>query len=830
MAQAAPIINAFNSGEWSSDLLGRVDNDYYASSCLSSINFAAKVQGPTTKRPGTKFVTRPKFNDKKARLIKFQFNISQTYFLEFGDGYIRVFSNHGSILESVKTITGVTQANPAVVTSAAHGFSNGDWVYISGVVGMTRLNGRTFKVAGVATNTFQLQDVDGNNINSTGYGAYVSGGTVSRVYEIVSPYTEADLPKLRFTQSADVMFIACEGKPPKTLSRSGNTSWTFADYDYTDGPYMNHNTTAVTIAPSATTGTVTLTASTSMWTASDVGRWVRIKSSTNVWGAAKITAYTSGTAVTAQVHANFPFANTTASKGWRLGLWTNTTWPRVVEFFQNRLWWFTGFQADASYSGDFYSFSPTLTDGTVTDSNAIQRPLGSRDVNFAEWAVDNEKALLVGTRDGEWIIRANSLGDAVTPTNCNAVKSTDFGSAPVQGLRVQSKAVFVQRTQRIICNTGYDLNVDGFDTQDLNLFNTAINEGLVKEICYISNPDNILFGCKKDGSMSMLTYNPSQQVRGWQHFVTNGDVESIASGTSPDETRDEVWMITRRYINGRHVRMIEYMEDFFRHFTLQEDGYFVDCGMTYDGRDRFNEEVSVIVDTTGDDKTIAMTADSGVFSNTDVGKLVGFQDGMVVRVDEYVDAANVNGVVLRDGTARNGVAKRFAENQWWMNETVTSVSGLDHLNGVEVSIVGDGAVLVSAIVSDGRVTFADSPSSVVHVGIPYTSRLVTNRLNAGAADGTAQGKIKRIDKLVMRLWRSLGGVYGGEESQFLDPITLRVPQDPMDMGLPLQTGDTDILDMPSDFTLDGRIVIEHNEPLPFTIVAIMPRLLTQDGR
>ena len=162
-------------------------------------------------------------------------------------------------------------------------------------------------------------------------------------------------------------------------------------------------------------------------------------------------------------------------------------------------------------------------------------------------------------------------------------------------------------------------------------------------------------------------------------------MESIASGTSPDETRDEVWMITRRYINGKHVRMIEYMEDFFRHFTLQEDGYFVDCGMTYDGRDRFNEEVSVIVDTSGDEKTISMTADSGVFSNTDVGKLVGFQDGMVVRVDEYVDASNVNGVVLRDGTARNGVAKRFAENQWWMNETVTSVSGLDHLNGVEVS-------------------------------------------------------------------------------------------------------------------------------------------------
>lgn len=71
-----------------------------------------------------------------------------------------------------KTITGITQANPAVVTSSSHGFTNGKAVYIQDVVGMTEVNGTWFTVANATANTFELQGVD-----STGYTAYSSGGT-----------------------------------------------------------------------------------------------------------------------------------------------------------------------------------------------------------------------------------------------------------------------------------------------------------------------------------------------------------------------------------------------------------------------------------------------------------------------------------------------------------------------------------------------------------------------------------------------------------------------------------------------------------------------------
>ena len=97
-------------------------------------------------------------SDNKTRLIPFEFSTTQTYMLEFSNLKMRVYKDSGSVLEGDKTITGITQANPAVVTASSHGYSNGDEVVISGVSGMTEVNGKRFLVADKTTNTFELQD------------------------------------------------------------------------------------------------------------------------------------------------------------------------------------------------------------------------------------------------------------------------------------------------------------------------------------------------------------------------------------------------------------------------------------------------------------------------------------------------------------------------------------------------------------------------------------------------------------------------------------------------------------------------------------------------
>ncbi len=84
-----------------------------------------------------------------------------------------------AIGSTVKTISGVTQANPGVVSSTLHGFAAGDVVYISGVVGMTQLNGNYYTVGSPAANTFALLDSTGANVDTTAFTAWSSGGTAT---------------------------------------------------------------------------------------------------------------------------------------------------------------------------------------------------------------------------------------------------------------------------------------------------------------------------------------------------------------------------------------------------------------------------------------------------------------------------------------------------------------------------------------------------------------------------------------------------------------------------------------------------------------------------
>lgn len=120
-----------------------------------------------------------------------------------------------------------------LTNSTVAAFNAGDWLYFSGVGGMTQLNGQTLVVAGVTGSNYSLEDVFGNPIDSTAWGAFTAGGTAARIYTPVSPYAAADLPWLKFTQSADVMSLCLVNQdtsteyPPYDLTRLSDNNWTF---------------------------------------------------------------------------------------------------------------------------------------------------------------------------------------------------------------------------------------------------------------------------------------------------------------------------------------------------------------------------------------------------------------------------------------------------------------------------------------------------------------------------------------------------------------------------------------------------------------------------
>lgn len=237
MARSAPALSSFTAGEISPRLEGRVNLEKYREGLADLTNMVVHPHGGVARRPGTEFLGEVKSSANYTRLIPFQFKTSDTYILEFGNEYMRVYRNGLQVLTGVpKTITAITKANPGVITSNSHGFANGDEIYIIGVGGMTQLNGRNFRVANVTTNTFTLTDLFGNAIDTTNFTTFTSGGTADKIYEITTPYTTANLPRLNFAQSADVMYLVHPTYDIRTLSRTDHNAWTLATATITGSP------------------------------------------------------------------------------------------------------------------------------------------------------------------------------------------------------------------------------------------------------------------------------------------------------------------------------------------------------------------------------------------------------------------------------------------------------------------------------------------------------------------------------------------------------------------------------------------------------------------
>ena len=193
MARVAAQLTNFTGGELSPRLDGRNDLTKYTSGCKTLENFIVYPHGAAARRSGTTFVAEVASSANKTRLIPFEFSTTQTYILEFGNQYMRVFKDKGQVL---------------------------------------------------------------------------SGGSA---FEISTPYLTAELFDIKFAQSADVMYLTHPSHETKKLSRTDHTAWTLATVDFTNGPFLDTNTSTTTFQPSGTSGSVNITASANTFVSTDVG-------------------------------------------------------------------------------------------------------------------------------------------------------------------------------------------------------------------------------------------------------------------------------------------------------------------------------------------------------------------------------------------------------------------------------------------------------------------------------------------------------------------------------------------------------------------------------
>jgi hypothetical protein len=741
--RASPIINTLNAGEFSPQLEGRTDLSKYPQACKLSENFLHLVQGPAERRGGTRYVAAVKDQSKRAWLVKFEFSATQAFFLEFGDLYVRFYTQQGVLL---------------------------------------------------------------------------SGGLP---YEIVSPYALADLTmddgtcSLKMAQSGDVLYIGNLKRTyaPRKLTRVANTNWVFSLYQPDQGPLLEQNTSATTLQASASTGAVTITASAAIFAVTDVGRLVRLDvqnldvlpwetnkgyvlndlvrsdgktykalngatsgTSTPVhekgnafdgktgvqwaymdsgYGIARISAFTDTTHVTANVIVDEPnglkqlpvhVVSTTTTR-WQLGQWSATTeYPGVVTFYKKRLWWFSKQRYAGSVPNDFENMSGDFF-GEISADCAIWEQLQSDDVNDILFARGIER-LVIGTGGGEFIAGPLTTTDPMGPGNFTCDPQSQRRVRGVAPLPVGTALVYVQRAGRKLLGMNYVLEQDKFASTDLAVLANRITRTGIVAMAYQGEPYSILWCVLANGKLLTFTYDQEQQVTGWgRHPIGgNGFVESVATGPSPDGSREEVWLIVRRTINGATKRYVEFIEKAWEGpdqdgtaGDAQEDAFYVDAGLTYDGA------------------------------------------------------------------------------------ATSTITGLSHLEGQTVQILADGAVQPGKTVAGGSITLTRA-ASVVQVGLQAIARIVPLRPEAGAADGTSQGKIKRINKLIVRFIDTLGGKCG-RFGGVLDDISLRSPSTPMGAAPPIVSGDHDV-DFSGDYDTDALIEIRQDQPLPMTVAAIMPQLKT----
>lgn len=744
--RASPLLSSFNAGELSQNLDGRVDLTKYFSGCHRIEGFLPLVQGPALRRGGTRYVSGVKTAAKRVWLIKFEFSATQAFVLEFGDLYVRFYTQHGVLL---------------------------------------------------------------------------SGGVP---YEIVSPYALADLTNvdgtcaLKVEQSGDVIYIANQYRTyaPQKLTRVANTNWTFTPYQPNQGPFLEQNSTsATTIYASASTGSMTLTASAALFAITDIGRLVRIenqnadistwevhvsysigdlvhfdgktykalnaatsgtnapvqehgtaydgKSTTGVqwqyqdpgYGIARITAFTNSTTVTAAVIVDEPnglqqipancVGAPNATKRWSLGAWSATTeYPSTVKFFRNRLFWAGKLRFWGSVPNDYENMAGDFF-GQISADNAIWLQLTAQDVNDILWLQALQK-LVIGTGGGEFTFAEANTTGPLGPANYRIDPQTKKRVRPVPPVVVGSSLLYVQRAGRKLLGLDYRLELDSFVPTDLAVLSDRITRTGIVDMAYQGEPYSILWCVLANGQLVGFTYDKDQEVTGWHRHPIGGSgfVESVCVTVAPDGSRDEVWMVVKRTINGATVRYVEYMERPWE--SPDEDG------------------------TGGDPQANAF----------------------------YVDA----------GLTYSGTP-------------TTAVSGLSHLEGKTVQVLGDGSVQPNQTVTGGAITLSRAVS-VAQVGLAAPCRLVTMRLEGGGGDGTSQGKIGRIDKLVVRfLDTALGrcGLFGGT----LDDIATRSPSTPMGDPEPFISHDV-VVDFPGDYETDNRIEIRQDDPVPMTVAAIMPRL------
>ncbi len=552
--------------------------------------------------------------------------------------------------------------------------------------------------------------------------------------------------------------------------------------------------------------TVSVTSFDDTFTTSDVGTLVRVRFASQ-WRNVLITSVVSSTKVVGtlsdflpfdSLNANYPYNNGFAD-AFRLGAWnSNIGYPAVCGFHYGRLWFGRTTHQPTTLWGsktdDYQNMEPTAADGTVLDDNAITVTIATGEINPIEWIMSGP-VMLIGTQGAEFQLKANSINQAISPTNVVIVPQTSFGSAQQKKTvyRIGGQTLFVQHGGLKMREMAYDFNIDAFQSKDISIISehlfrastSSASDGnpLTTNLGIVSmdvgnNPLSIGWLVLSNGDVVCMTYEREQDVIAFSLHQLGGSgiVEQVSVIPNSSVGSDDVWFVVKRTINGSVVRYIEKFS-VLNIFSRTAVARYVDC---------YTRST-----TTGD-----------------VAQLSGLN---------YLLFQNVN--VLVDGLYV------FTQGVGVLNPPTNTLFGVT----LKYNVITD-----------------------VVVGLPYTVVIGLLDPEGGSQAGSSQGKMKRISQTILRVEnsphpkiasapgvtdvrqtvRSSDEPTSSEYTRLIPGPTIHAVGTTTPYPSPgtvptFYTGDI-VATTDDAFNNGGRLSIIQDEPYPLKLVAVIHELNTNE--
>ena len=532
MSAVTVIQNNFNGGELSPLMGARTDQVRYGNGCKKLHNMLVLPHGPAARRPGFQFLGKCRENGTaKVRLIPFSFNVDQTYVLEFGNKYMRVWKDGGLVVNFTGRPFEILTPWSSDVLNTLSVCQSADVLFVASS------SCPPYKVVRTGHDTWQIEKIVLSSRMKPPKALTTNvTGTASREYSYVvtaiDPFTrEESEPSVRVTVQG-----------PETISAGASITLTW-DSEHDDAVFAVYK----------------------CWNESGNLGFVGQASSQKWVDRGTTPDFSEGIPVYRSMFSD------------------EDEYPSCVQFYQQRLCFAASNKQPQtiwmSRSGSYSNFN--ISD-PLRDDDSIAATIAADRVNKIEWMMPG-RHLVVGTAGSEWRM---SGGDnkAITPRSIKFERQSVIGAAALPPLVIGENILFLQQGGKVIRELQYSLQKDGYMGTELSILSEhLLKNNPVVSWAYQQEPYSIIWCVLADGSLAAVTYEREHDVIGWHKHLSDGHFESVTC--IHGDAGDELWCVVKREINGEEKRYVERLSSYA--VNSMEEQFFVDSGISYRGESSY---------------------------------------------------------------------------------------------------------------------------------------------------------------------------------------------------------------------------------------------------